>query len=115
MLALGVLFTADLMSHERPKTGNQASPFHAFVRSWQLACARFGRNSLFVYWIHVELVYGYATWPIHNRLPLWGALTACAAFSGVMYAAVLAKDRVRQWRPALAGSGRPPAGLKEAT
>ena len=24
---------------------------------------RLGRSSLFVYWIHVELVYGYTTWP----------------------------------------------------
>ena len=38
---------------------------------------RFGRRSLFVYWIHVELVYGYATWPLHRRLPLWGAVAAC--------------------------------------
>lgn len=32
----------------------------------------FGRNSLFIYWIHVELVYGYATWAIHRRLSLSG-------------------------------------------
>ena len=37
------------------------------------ALERFGRRSLFVYWIHVELVYGYATWPLHGRLPLWGS------------------------------------------
>ena len=34
---------------------------------------RFGRSSLFVYWIHVELVYGYVSWPLHARLPLWGS------------------------------------------
>jgi uncharacterized membrane protein len=60
---------------------------------------RFGRRSLFVYWIHVELVYGYATWPLHGRLPLWGSLLACAAFSLLIYRAVILRDRiVDNWR-----------------
>lgn len=60
---------------------------------------RLGRSSLFVYWIHVELVYGYATWPLHGRLPLWGTLIACAAFSLLMYRAVTFRDRLaRSWR-----------------
>src|SRR5262249_1071894 len=54
--------------------------------------ARLGRSSLFVYWIHVELVYGYATWPIHSRLPLWGALVMWAVFSAAMYGAVVLRD-----------------------
>jgi uncharacterized membrane protein len=61
--------------------------------------ARLGRQSLFVYWIHVELVYGYATWALHRRLPLWGAVAAYAMFSSLMYAAVVARDRVVEvWR-----------------
>lgn len=61
--------------------------------------ARLGRQSLFVYWIHVELVYGYATWAMHRRLPFWGAVAACAMFSSLMYAAVVARDRVVEaWR-----------------
>ncbi len=60
---------------------------------------RLGRSSLFVYWIHVELVYGYATWLLHRRLPLWGALAGCALFSLLMYQAVLLRDRiVEYWR-----------------
>jgi heme A synthase len=60
---------------------------------------RFGRRSLFVYWIHVELVYGYASWPLRLSLPLWGALVACAAFSLLMYGAVVLRDRgVESWR-----------------
>jgi len=48
-----------------------------------------GRHSLFVYWIHVELVYGYASrWWI-GRLPLWGTAAASAVFSVLMYGAVL--------------------------
>jgi uncharacterized membrane protein len=55
---------------------------------------RLGRRSLFVYWIHVELVYGYATWGIHRRLPFWGAVVAYAVFAASMYAAVVLRDRV---------------------
>src|SRR5207237_310490 len=60
--------------------------------------ARLGRHSLFVYWIHVELVYGYASWLWRGRLPLWGTLAAYAAFSMLVYAAVVligVKSRVR--------------------
>ena len=60
---------------------------------------RFGRRSLFVYWIHVELVYGYATWPIHGRLPLWGVGVAYVLFTVLMFGAVVVRDRVvNRWR-----------------
>jgi uncharacterized membrane protein len=60
---------------------------------------KLGRSSLFVYWIHVELVYGYATWPIRHRLTLWQAAAAYAIFCTLMYGAVLARDRVvDRWR-----------------
>jgi uncharacterized membrane protein len=59
------------------------------------ALERFGRRSLFVYWIHVELVYGYATWPIHGRLPLWGVGLAYLAFTTLIYGAVVLFDRYR--------------------
>ena len=61
--------------------------------------ARFGRESLFVYWIHVELVYGYATWPIRHRLPTAGTFVAYVLFTALMYGAVVAKGRfVETWR-----------------
>ena len=56
-----------------------------------------GQHSLFVYWIHVELVYGYASRWWQHRLPLWGTAAACAAFSILMYGAVRLK-RSRTWR-----------------
>jgi uncharacterized membrane protein len=69
---------------------------------WRLTCVpleRFGRRSLFVYWIHVELVYGFASWPLHGRLPLWSVPVACAAFTALMYGAVVVRDRVVEgWR-----------------
>jgi uncharacterized membrane protein len=58
----------------------------------------FGRRSLFVYWIHVELVYGYASWPIRGRLPLWGVAIAYVAFTVLLYGAAVAFDRWRQQR-----------------
>jgi uncharacterized membrane protein len=61
---------------------------------------RFGRNSLFIYWIHVELVYGYTTWIMHRRLPLWGTATAYVLFCGVMYLAIVARDRLVERRRA---------------
>jgi membrane protein implicated in regulation of membrane protease activity len=58
-----------------------------------------GRSSLFVYWIHVELVYGYASWSIHRRLPLWGTALAYVAFTACVYLAIVLRDRVVDaWR-----------------
>jgi uncharacterized membrane protein len=63
------------------------------------ALERMGRSSLFVYWIHVELVYGYASWLWHGRLPLWGTAIAFAIFSLLMYQAILWRDGiVNAWR-----------------
>src|SRR5262249_49477349 len=60
---------------------------------------RFGRNSLFVYWIHVELVYGYATWALRRHLSVPQLLVAWLAFSCLMYLAVVARgDVVRRAR-----------------
>lgn len=65
---------------------------------WRRILTVFGSNSLFVYWIHVELVYGYASWAIHRRLPLWGTVAAFVLFSSLMYAAIgWRDDLVRRW------------------
>jgi uncharacterized membrane protein len=59
---------------------------------------RFGRSSLFVYWIHVELVYGYLAWPLYRRLPLWGTFIAYVIFCMLIYGAVVLRDRiVERW------------------
>jgi uncharacterized membrane protein len=70
---------------------------------------RFGRHSLFVYWIHVELVYGYATLPLHRRLPLWGTVFGFLLFSAAMYGAIaLMLAVVQSWRSRQPGSAFPP-------
>jgi len=68
------------------------------------ALARLGRSSLFVYWIHVELVYGYASYYWWKALPLWGSAVGYVLFCAAMYGAVVLRDRAAAaWR---ARSGR---------
>lgn len=59
---------------------------------------QFGRHSLLIYWIHVELVYGYATWLIHGRLPLLGTLAGYILFAALMYSATQFGDRLTAMR-----------------
>ena len=61
--------------------------------AWRAPLATLGRASLFVYWIHVELVYGYASWLWRHRLPLWGTALGATAFACLMYRAVIARNR----------------------
>src|SRR4051794_100295 len=71
--------------------------------------AKLGRSSLFIYWIHVELVYGYASWLWRHRLPLWGTAIAFTLFCVVMYRAIGWRDRiVAKWR------NRAPRAAREA-
>ena len=62
----------------------------------------FGRTSLFVYWVHVELVYGVFSRPLHKRLSLEGAVVGFALFTCVMLALAMLKtrywDRQEPWR-----------------
>ncbi len=57
----------------------------------------FGRASLFVYWIHVELAYGVLSGPIHKSLTLGQAFTAYALFTVALFGAVKLKDQVVDW------------------
>ena len=76
---------------------------------WQAPLGRLGRHSLFVYWIHVELVYGYSSWLWRHRLPLWGTAVACVLFCVLIYRAISWRDRlVGFWR------ARPRAALVSA-
>ena len=46
----------------------------------------FGRASLFVYWIHVEIVYGVLTGPVHKQLPFSRAVMAFGGLSLLLFA-----------------------------
>lgn len=57
-----------------------------------------GRSSLFIYWIHVELVYGVVSQPLHRTLSLGTAVMAFGLFTLVMFFMVKAKERwVARW------------------
>ena len=66
--------------------------------SWE-PLQEFGRASLFVYWVHVELVYGVLSTPLHRRLPFGVAVIAFAVFSFAMYGLVKVKPLVQKGRP----------------
>jgi uncharacterized membrane protein len=67
-----------------------------------------GRTSLFIYWIHVEMVYGLISLPLHKALTLPQALIALALFAAFMLICSMAKDRVVEWWRER-GSGPTPA------
>ena len=77
--------------------------------AWMAGRARwlqeFGRSSLFVYWIHVEMVYGLVSFPLHRALPLVWSWIGLGLFTVLIYRIVLVKNRwVPAWR------ARRPAG-----
>jgi uncharacterized membrane protein len=86
--------------HEATASRKPDSVLRAAMLSWQKPLATLGRASLFVYWIHVELVYGYASWFWRQRLPVWGSVLAWLAFSACMYQVVLIRDRFLAGRAA---------------
>lgn len=54
-----------------------------------------GQTSLFLYWVHVELVYGVFSRPLHKRLSFEMAIAADVVFSVLMLG--LAMLKVRYW------------------
>jgi uncharacterized membrane protein len=60
---------------------------------WLQPLVTLGRSSLFVYWIHVEMVYGVIAEPLKGTLPLWASVVATAAMSLLLYGLVLLKNR----------------------
>ncbi|HYM23977.1 MAG TPA: heparan-alpha-glucosaminide N-acetyltransferase domain-containing protein [Vicinamibacterales bacterium] len=93
-IRLGIMMTALAALGQLEKNS-----LRAFVSSWLHPLARFGRSSLFVYWIHVELAYGYASYYWWKALPLWGTVAAYVVFCVAMYGALVLRDRlVAAWR-----------------
>lgn len=54
----------------------------------------FGRASLFVYWIHVEMAYGVLSSPLHRVLSMEQAFIGFVLFSLLLYGLVKVKTRV---------------------
>jgi uncharacterized membrane protein len=53
-----------------------------------------GRSSLFVYWIHVEMVYGVIAEPLKQNVPLRAALLGTVLLCVFLYLVVLLKNRL---------------------
>jgi hypothetical protein len=56
-----------------------------------------GRSSLFIYWIHIELIYGLISLPLHRGLPLWQVFIAYVLFVVLMLGAARLKNRAVAW------------------
>jgi len=80
---------------------------YAWVWSWGEGphwspITQLGRTSLFIYWIHVELVYGLISRPLHRSLTLFEAAIGYAALCALLLWCSIAKERIarRFARPA---------------
>jgi uncharacterized membrane protein len=60
-------------------------------RSW---LCEFGRSSLFVYWIHVEMAYGIVSMALHRRLPLEQAYLGFILLSVLLFGLVKIKSQI---------------------
>jgi hypothetical protein len=80
-LRLGVLIAAIPIAY----AWNALTPGRSPLRE-------FGLASLFVYWIHVEMVYGVVSTPLHRQLTLGQAWAAFAAFSVFLFGLVKVKN-----------------------
>jgi uncharacterized membrane protein len=83
LLRMGVLITAIPIAYAWRASARRRSRLEEF-----------GIASLFVYWIHVEMVYGFLTWPIHRRLSFGQAILAFAVFTLILYGLVRLKERI---------------------
>ena len=68
------------------------APLRHKLSAWS-PLEEFGRASLFVYWIHVEMVYGFFSRPIRRSLSLEVALVAYVLFTVFLLALV----RLKSW------------------
>ena len=86
LMRLGLMIVALALAwlwEQRPTAGRRWSPIQLF-----------GRTSLFVYWVHVELVYGLISRPLHGAFSLTGAWAALAGFCLLMLWVAVLKERL---------------------
>ena len=83
LLRVGLLITAIPIAYVWVAIARGSSPVQ-----------KLGIASLFVYWIHVEMVYGFISWPLRRRLTFEQALIAFLLFTVILYGLVTLKDRL---------------------
>ena len=85
----------------------ERAPWRGLVSSWS-PVEEFGTSSLFVYWIHVEMVYGFISRPLRRALSLEGAVLAYVLFTAFLLGLVLLKNRWLRLHKAAPLSARGP-------
>jgi uncharacterized membrane protein len=70
----------------------EQAPWRGIVSRWS-PIEELGRASLFVYWIHVEMVYGFISRPLRRNLSFQTAIVADVIFSVFLLGLVLLKNR----------------------
>jgi uncharacterized membrane protein len=85
----------------------ERSPWRGVVGQWS-PIEELGRSSLFVYWIHVEMAYGFVSRPLRRALSFEGAILADLLFSAFLLALVLMKNRLVTARRARGFGARGP-------
>jgi uncharacterized membrane protein len=89
LLRTGVLTASIAVAYawsQRPRAASSFSPLQ-----------QMGRTSLFIYWIHIELIYGLMVRPLHKSMTLGQAWLGVLVFSIFMLLLSLAKDRAVAW------------------
>jgi uncharacterized membrane protein len=74
----------------------RAASFGAQRRRLRSAVQEFGRSSLFVYWIHVEMAYGTFSSSLHRRLPLAWAMAGWVLLTLFLFVLVKVKARLER-------------------
>ena len=90
----------------------ERAPWRGIVSRWS-PLEEFGKSSLFVYWIHVEMVYGFLGRPLRRNLSFEGAVLAYVLFTAFLLSLVLLKNRrLRLPKPGpLPATGATPASI----
>jgi uncharacterized membrane protein len=70
----------------------ERAPWRGVVSRWS-PLEELGRASLFVYWVHVEMVYGFISRPLRRNLSFEAATVAYVLFSAFLLGLVLLKNR----------------------
>jgi uncharacterized membrane protein len=90
----------------------ERAPWRGKVSDWS-PLQTFGQSSLFVYWVHVEMVYGFLSRPLRRSLGLGEMLVAYVLFTLFLLGLVLLKNRFWEGRktPAVPHQGPTPASI----
>ena len=90
-----------LTCRSRSPSGGIGPRGGAIISQWS-PVETLGRASLFVYWVHVEIVYGFFSRPLRRALELDDVLVAYVLFTVFLLGLVLVKDWLAE------GKRRPP-------